>query len=258
MPQFSLKLSLTFDRGFLQMRIWNLMRSKPVRGSVVHFVTASLVAIAMPVSPAKAEIFGGIFKNQPNPYLVCATDLTRAKIATTEAANACAQALRPQDLGTCVDRISTEKIPATDALAVCRRVRRPIEAGNCVVRIRQQATDAALVDVLDSCRRSLLPERYAECVVGLNRQLKIAGKEAIGTCLSASDRPNEVEPTFIPAGAPIPGATSPTPTPVVPSSSVPAPTPTATPMTPTATPMTPTATPIEQFQRCFRKFLAKK
>jgi hypothetical protein len=225
------------------MQIWNLMRSKPMRGSVVHFVTASLVAIAMPISPAKAEIFGGIFKNQPNPYLVCATDLTRAKIATTEAANACAQALRPQDLGACVDRMFNEKIAAIDALSVCRRVRRPIEAGNCVVRIRRQASDAAVVDVLDSCRRSLLPERYAECVVGLNRQLKIAGKEAIGTCLNASDRPNEVDPTFIPAGAPIPGATSPTPTPVVPSSSVPSPIPTATPTTPMIPTSTPTSTP---------------
>jgi hypothetical protein len=217
------------------MQIWNVMRSRKMCGSVAQLVTASLVAIALPVSPAKAELFGGIFKNQPNPYLVCSRDLAGAKISTPDAASACAQALRPQDLGACVMRIANNKIAGTDALSVCRQVRRPIEAGNCVVRIRQQASDAAVVDVLDSCRRSLLPERYAECVVGLNRQLKVAGKEAIDTCLNASDRPSDVLPTFIPAGAVIPGATSPVQTPIVPSFTDPAP---ATPAPSTTAPST--------------------
>jgi hypothetical protein len=224
------------------MQIWNVMRSRKMRGSVAPLVTVSLLAIALPIAPAKAELFGGIFSNQPNPYLVCSRDLAGAKIATTDAASACAQALRPKDLGACVVRIANEKIAGTDALSVCRQVRRPIEAGNCVARIRQQASDAAVVDVLDSCRRSLLPERYAECVVGLNRQLKVGGKEAIGTCLNASDRPTDVLPTFIPAGAEIPGATSPVPTPVIPNSTespVPATPPTTTPAPSTTTPTNP-------------------
>ncbi|KAM3101176.1 hypothetical protein ACKFKF_09360 [Phormidesmis sp. 146-12] len=222
------------------MQIWNVMRSRKMRGSVAPLVTVSLLAIALPIAPAKAEIFGGIFSNQPNPYLVCSRDLAGAKISTADAASACAQALRPRDLGTCVVRIANNKIAGTDALSVCRQVRRPVEAGNCVVRIRQQASDAAVVDVLDSCRRSLLPERYAECVVGLNRQLKVAGKEAINTCLNASDRPSDVLPTFIPAGAEIPGASSPVPTPVVPNSTEsPAPI-TPTPSTTTPTPSTTT------------------
>lgn len=222
------------------MQIWNVMRSKKMCGSVAQLVTASLVAIALPVSPAKAELFGGIFTNQKNPYLVCSRDLSDAKISTTDAASACSQALRPQDLGTCVTRIANDKIAGTDALSVCRQVRRPIEAGNCVVRIRRQASDAAVVDVLDSCRRSLLPERYAECVVGLNRQLKVAGKEAINTCLNASDRPNDVLPTFIPAGAEIPGASSPVPTPTIPSS-----TESPAPITPTPSTTTPTPSTTE-------------
>ncbi|MGV0027120.1 hypothetical protein [Phormidesmis priestleyi] len=221
------------------MQIWNVMRSRKMCGSVAQLVTASLVAIALPISPAKAELFGGIFSNQPNPYLVCSRDLAGAQISTPDAASACSQALRPQDLGSCVVRIANNKIAGTDALSVCRQVRRPIEAGNCVVRIRQQASDAAVVDVLDSCRRSLLPERYAECVVGLNRQLKIAGKEAIGTCLNASDRPTDVLPTFIPAGAAIPGATSPVPTPVVPSF-----TESPTPTTPAPSTTAPTNRPV--------------
>ncbi len=222
------------------MQIWNVMRSKKMCGSVASLVTTSLMAIALPISPAKAELFGGIFKNQPNPYLVCSRDLAGAKISASDAASACSQALRPQDLGACVVRIANDKIAGTDALSVCRQVRRPIEAGNCVVRIRQQASDAAVVDVLDSCRRSLLPERYAECVVGLNRQLKVAGKEAINTCLNASDRPNGVLPTFIPAGAEIPGATSPIPTPVVPNSTE---SPTTTPA-PSTTAPAPTNRPV--------------
>lgn len=216
------------------MQIWNLMQSKKVRWSVAQCVTASLAAVAVPIAPANA-LFGG----SANPYEVCTRDLTRAQVSTTDAANACAQALRPKDLGDCVDRIADEKISGADALSVCRQVRRPIEAGNCVVRIRRQASDTAIVDVLDSCRRSLLPERFAECVVGENRQLKISGKQAIDTCIDASDRPNDVLPTFIPAGSDIPGATtapSITPTPIVPSpgqSSTPS---TSTPASSTSTP----------------------
>lgn len=222
------------------------MQSRKVCWSVAQLMTASLVAIAVPVAPAKAIFFG----SSANPYQVCTRDLSRAQISATEAASACAQALRPKDLGECVSRIANTKISGGDALSVCRQVRRPIEAGNCVVRIRQQAADAALVDVLDSCRRSLLPERYAECVVGLNRELKIAGKDAIGTCLNASDRPNDVLPTFIPAGAEIPGGASPTQTPVVPSTLTPTPS-TAVPAPSTSTPArstpsTPTPTPTSQ------------
>lgn len=197
----------------------NLMNLKRLRLPVAQIVTVSLVAIALPIAPAKA-----FFGSDRRDYESCAADLTRAKLSAAEAANACGQALRPGDLGTCVNRIADEKVSGSDALLVCRQVRRPVEAASCVVGIRRNVSDTAIVDVLDSCRRSLLPQTFSDCVVGLNSQLKVGGKQAIASCLDASDRPFDLLPTFIPLGneIPIPITPSLTPTPVVPSTSQPA------------------------------------
>ena len=181
------------------MNIQNLVSLKGLRLAVAQIVTASLIAIALPATPAKA-----LFGRAINPYTSCAADLTRAKVSAAEAANACGQALKPDDLGTCVNRIVDEKVAGSDALSVCRQVRRPVDAASCVVGIRRGVTDTAIVDVLDSCRRSLLPQTFSDCVVGLNSQLKVGGKQAISSCLDASDRPRDLLPTFIPIGKEIP------------------------------------------------------
>ena len=200
------------------MNLKNLMNLKRLRLPVSCSVAASLVAIALPIAPAKA-----FFGSDRRDYESCASDLTRAKVSAAEATNACGQALKPGDLGNCVNRIADEKVSGADALLVCRQVRRPVEAASCVVDIRRGVSDTALVDVLDSCRRSLLPQTFSDCVVGLNSQLKVGGKQAIASCLDASDRPRDLLPTFIPLGNEIPIPTTPslTPTPVVPSTSQP-------------------------------------
>ncbi len=200
------------------MKIQNLVSLKGLRLPIAQIVTASLIAIALPMAPAQA-LFGGARK----PYESCAADLTRAQVSAADAASACGQALRPDDLGTCVNRIADQKVSGADALSVCRQVRRPVEAASCVVGIRRGVLDTAIVDVLDSCRRSLLPQTFSDCVVGLNRQLKVGGKQAIASCLDTNDRPRDLLPTFIPLGNPIPIPTTPSgvPTPIVPSTSQP-------------------------------------
>jgi hypothetical protein len=222
-PQFSLSVlrstwCLVFSLAGVTMMNLHMMNLRRLRLPVAQIVTASLIAIALPIAPAKA-LFGGA----RNPYESCAAGLTRAQVSAAEAASACGQALKPDDLGTCVNRIADEKVSGADALLVCRQVRRPVEAASCVVGIRRGVSDTAIVDVLDSCRRSLLPQTFSDCVVGLNSQLKVGGKQAIASCLDASDRPRDLLPTFIPLGneIPIPITPSLIPTPVVPSTSQP-------------------------------------
>ena len=199
------------------MKVQNLVSLRRLRLPVAQIVTASLIAIALPIAPAKA-----FFGRAINPYESCAANLTRAQISAAEAAGACGQALKPSDLGTCVNRIANEKVSGTDALSVCRQVRRPVDAASCVVSIRRGVSDTAIVDVLDSCRRSLLPQTFSDCVVGLNSQLKVGGKQAISSCLDASDRPRDLLPTFIPIGSEVPIPMTPfAPAPVVPSTTQP-------------------------------------
>ena len=208
--------------GVTIMNIQNLASLKGLRLPVAQIVTASLIAIALPITPAQAFFGSPTNGSSTKDYESCGTNLARANVSAVEAASACGQALRPEDLGTCVNRIADEKVSGSDALLVCRRVRRPVEAASCVVNIRRGVTDTAIVDVLDSCRRSLLPQAFSNCVVGLNRQLKVGGKQAISSCLDVSDRPRDLLPTFIPIGNEIPIPTTPfIPTPVVPSTSQP-------------------------------------
>ena len=225
------------------MKTWNWMQSKGLRWGVFQVVTASLVGFALPVTQANAAILDDLFfRNTVDEadYDSCAEALAGAKIATGDAANACANALRPKDLGVCVTRITRNNISGADALSVCRQVRRPVDAATCVVDIRTKAAQTALVDILDSCRRSLLPDRFGKCVVDLHRELKLPTKQAIDTCIDASDRAQDLPPTTLPPGS-TPAPTTPAPTP---APSTPAPTPApSTPTPPTTTPAPRPGTP---------------
>lgn len=193
--------------------MWNLMQSKRLRFAIVQVVTGSLVALALP-TPAQAgvldDVFDRVFGDGPNPYQRCAADLTRSRISSNEAAIACSQALRPDDLGVCVQRTTQSGVAGGDALSVCRFVRRPVDASTCVADIRRQAAQATLANVLNGCRSSLLPVQFSRCVVGLNRNLRLATDTAIAQCISAGD-PNDLPQTSIPIGAPpqIPVQTNP-------------------------------------------------
>jgi hypothetical protein len=205
--------------------------------SVAGVFAVGSVAIAQSAySAVLDDVFDRIFGKGPNPYRQCAETLARAKVAPTEAAAACSNAVRPEDLGVCVRRMGEVKVAGPDALGVCRQVRRPVEAATCVVDISRKATQTAFADVLSACRQSLLPERFSQCVVGINQELKLTTRQAIDSCISAVDTPRDVLPTFIP-GATVPPATVPAPT----TPSVPTPT-----TNPGSTPPPPSGTELPQ------------
>lgn len=162
----------------------------------------SIVSLLLPTAPASANLGFLIFGNQNvdvGDYQRCALALTNLQVAPDQAASACANSLKPQDLTVCVNRLTSGgSIAATEAVSACRQVRRPVELGMCVVNIRQGLSAATASDVLNNCRRSLLPERYASCVVGLSRSIKLEPVQALNTCIDAGDFPTELDATFIP------------------------------------------------------------
>ena len=188
---------------------------------------------------------------QANEYQSCSASLTEVKLDRLSVAQGCAEALHPQDVGTCVVRIVNNqsvnnKIVNLDALDACRRVRRPLELATCVTMIHQSTETIPLSNdaskmVLDSCRKSLLPERYGRCVVGFrNNPLqktivdvattdRTKELDGFNTCLDATDYRKGIK--LIPLSEVITPA-SPTPTmtnPPYTSPVIPMPMPTPTP-----------------------------
>ncbi|WP_250124118.1 hypothetical protein [Chroococcidiopsis sp. CCMEE 29] len=134
-----------------------------------------------------------------NQYRVCAARLLRSGISSEAAATACAEALRPNDVARCVEQIERQtEIAAAEALATCREVRSPNDLARCVVGISRNTQEQPVPGILGYCGRSLLPVTFAECVVGLRREIEVAPNQAMVTCISASDRPREFAPSFIP------------------------------------------------------------
>lgn len=124
-----------------------------------------------------------------NDYRFCAARLLALNISGEAVSTACAAALEPKVLSTCVYDIQRQtSILATDALATCRQVRRPNELATCVVGISINSQEKTIPEVLNYCRRSLLPARFAECVVGLRREIAVTPVQAMDTCIDGSDR----------------------------------------------------------------------
>ncbi len=154
-----------------------------------------------------------------NDYRACAGQLLKVNINSASALPACAKALYPRELSTCVVKISKEtQINAVDALASCRQARRAEELATCVVGISQNNKGVVNPAVLNYCGRSLLPVRFAQCVVGLRSEVKdLDPTQALDTCIDASDRVNGVAsgstpPTKTPAGFSPTFETTPIPT----------------------------------------------
>lgn len=138
-------------------------------------------------------------------YRACAARLVRLGIPAESAASACAAALRPRDLGECVNRIQKQtQVPAQNILNNCLQARRPDDYAACVVGISKQAKDSFDPSVFTYCNRSLLPRRFARCVVGLRSEIDFSVVRAMDTCIDGSDRlggaliPSEFQfqPTF--------------------------------------------------------------
>lgn len=172
---------------------------KNVRRFLGLGLVSSLLLAALPTSarviynPYDYGVDDGSFRR-------CTNQMVGLKVEPEVAATACSRAIKPEELGICVERIGrSSSLAIADVLNACRRVRRPIELSNCVVDIRRELTGAEAADVLGNCRRSLLPERYAKCVVGISAAAKLEVTPAMQKCLAAGDYyPPEVEPTFIP------------------------------------------------------------
>lgn len=179
-------------------KVVNALRAESKISGLIRFAATQLAVVgcvAMTLPAAAADIT----TSYQNPFRSCAGRLESIGISAEAAAPACAEALNPIDLSRCVARIEQQTdITAVDALGTCSQTRRPIDVSRCVVGISDNSQEQPVPGILSYCGRSLLPVTYAECVVGLQREVEIATTQALETCISASDRPNEFAPTFIP------------------------------------------------------------
>ncbi len=133
-------------------------------------------------------------------YGQCIADLLEVGLAADAVASACASALRPDQVGSCVLDVTTAtEISAEVALAACSRDRRPLEVASCVVNIHNALAVGSSAAVLNHCHRSILPARYADCVIDTALVAEIATTESMALCIAAGYRPVDVAPSFIPA-----------------------------------------------------------
>lgn len=207
------------------------------------FLLAGFSLVSLPVRPVEAARYYNPrpYRSSQADYDRCAAGLLGTGLSPEDAAAACAGALYPDSLSTCVTRIDAEtEIQAADALSGCRRVRRPEELASCVVGITGiSTTGTEPLDVLTYCRRSLLPVRFSNCVVGIAGQVTAyTTTEMMNNCIAATNRPRQVLPNFIPQGQEVPLQPLPNTETSQPSLSTPTPRPTAP-----ATPSTPRSVP---------------
>jgi len=193
-------------------------------------IAATPLAIAILAMSSAPSVAATITTSYRNSFRVCTARLLSVGITDVAAANACATALNPRELSSCVVSIDQRtEIAAADALATCRQVRSQDELATCVVGISQTSQEQP-ANVLDYCGRSLLPVRFAECVVGLRSEINFTPVQAMDSCIDASDPLGNLSPTFIPESQTPVIQTSPEPvTPVPPAQPSPPPT---TPVTP--------------------------
>jgi hypothetical protein len=200
---------------------------------IAPLLVAGFAVVALPTQPAGAAKYYNPrpYRSSEKDYSACAEGLLGTGLDNDDAAAACAAALYPKALSSCVTAIEGEtEIVATDALSGCRRVRRPEELASCVVGITGVSTTGTEpLDVLTYCRRSLLPVRFSNCVVGIASQVTaFSTTEMMTNCIAATNRLRQVLPNFIPSGEEVP--LQPLPNTENPSSITPVtPTPRATP-----------------------------
>lgn len=172
---------------------YQILSAKTVKVTAPVLAIAGWLATMVPTMAINAS-----YSN--NDFRACAGQLLRFNINADTASQACAGALRPRDLSSCVVSISRQtKINAVDALNTCRQVRRPEELASCVVAISRIPTqEQPNVNILNYCSRSLLPMRFGQCVVGLRSEFKLALDQALNTCISGSDTVSTSTSVFIP------------------------------------------------------------
>lgn len=166
------------------------LSSTPIRWPAIQFVLAGLLSAAVPVAVTAPAI--------ANDYGTCTADLLSAGLDTLAATDACASALHPTEVSSCVvDVTGIGTITAEEALSACSRDRRPDEVASCVTTINSDLVVDDASAVLDTCHRSILPVRFSECVVGLSEAANLATEESLQSCIAAGYRPEDVAPTFV-------------------------------------------------------------
>ncbi|KST63013.1 hypothetical protein BC008_11810 [Mastigocoleus testarum BC008] len=166
-----------------------MLLHKLMKIAVPVLSVAGVVVISFP-SPADA-----VFSRQTNGYRVCAGRLVNSNVSPEAASKACARALYPQRLSTCLTKIVKQtQLEAKDALASCEKARRPEELASCVVGISRNSKESVDPEVLNFCDRSLLPIRFAQCVVGLRSEIDLVPTQAMETCIDASDPITNISP----------------------------------------------------------------
>ncbi len=119
-------------------------------------------------------------------YRRCADVLLKQGIAPQSVASACAVALKPEQLSSCVSNINRRNKSGLNPdviLNSCQQVRRPDELSTCVIDIGRKIRDVEPVVILRSCQNSLLPKLYSQCVLGLAPEVGLSGSNLLGTCL---------------------------------------------------------------------------
>lgn len=161
-----------------------------VQYPVIPFAIAGIITFpAILVSPLVA---------QANEFGNCTGKLLSAGIDVESASLACAQALHPDEVASCVVDVTTAAdLAAADALAACSRDRRPDEVAACLGSIYGALEGVDPLTTLQSCQLSILPLRYSDCVTGLADASELTPASSLATCSVAGYRPVDLAPTFI-------------------------------------------------------------
>ncbi|MGK7875746.1 MAG: hypothetical protein AB4426_21355 [Xenococcaceae cyanobacterium] len=190
-----------------RMTIMQSFLSRMIRLTAIAFLPAGVLVMIIPNHPAAG-----------NQFSDCVRELNNSGVPGDQVGTACADALKPTELSSCVRKINKDTlVPAEDALKACFRVRRPKDLANCVVDIHRdtvrpyfttgrytsevttETLESSTVLALDSCRRSLLPKRHSKCVVGLSGKINdMSPAKAMETCLDAEDFPRDLFPAYTP------------------------------------------------------------
>ncbi len=145
--------------------------------TVMPLVTGGLLGLTIPRGQALAD----------NSYQTCAEEMLGAGISSDVAADACAGALKPENLSSCVTQIYDSTVEGVDPSSIlfnCQRVRRPQELGTCVVDILENIPEANSEIAIENCRQSRLPQLYGSCAIGLYQQLQMPYTEIFASCLN--------------------------------------------------------------------------
>ncbi len=189
------------SRQRFDFRLFKLSAKLSAKLTVPALAMAGILGMALPSNAIKNP-----FRRNQNEYRVCAARLLSVGIQAEVAVNACAAALRPKEVSSCVGQIQRRtQIPATDSLAFCGQARRPNDLATCVVSIGTTSQETVNPAILSYCNRSLLPVKFGKCVAGLRSEIDFSPTQAMESCINASsDRISNVIPLSRPGVTPVP------------------------------------------------------